>query len=338
MVRVDLRSDTVTRPTPAMRRVMAEAEVGDDVYGDDPSVNRLEAEIAEIAGKEAAVFVPSGTMANQIAVQLHARPGDEIVLEENAHIYLYEAGGAAAMAGVTCHLVPGDRGVLSVAAIEAALRPVDVHFPPAVALAVEDTSNRGGGSLYPIERLRELAAFAADRGMATHVDGARAFHAVVASGVPLDVRLRGWDTASICFSKGLGAPVGSALVGRRDAIAVARRHRKRLGGGMRQAGILAAAASYALAHHVERLADDHARAARLAEGLAALGVIPDPCPTNLLFVTVPGAFALRDALAARGVLLNATGPTRLRLVTHLDVDDAAVTATLAAFAEVLSER
>lgn len=332
---IDLRSDTVTRPSPAMRRAMAEAEVGDDVYGEDPTVNRLEAVAAERLGKEAALFVPSGTMANQIAIRCHTQPGDEVILEAGAHPFHYEAGAAAMISGVLLRLLPGVDGVLDPALVDAAFRGEDVHVAPQTLVCVEDTSNRGGGTPWPLAALDGVAAVAHARGAATHMDGARLWNAVVATGVGADRRAAGYDTVSFCLSKGLGAPVGSVLCGPAPVIARARRVRKALGGGMRQAGILAAAGLYALEHHVQRLAQDHARAAALAQGLVGLGLSLSPPPTNMIYVEVPDADAAVEGLRARGVLCNAVGPRRLRLVTHLDVDDAGVVAAIDAFRQVL---
>jgi threonine aldolase len=329
---VDLRSDTVTRPTPAMRRAMAEAEVGDDVLGDDPTVRALEQQGAELLGKEAALFVPSGTMANQLAILLHCRGGDAALMEQSAHPFNYEAGGAALIAGVMIRTLPGERGWLDPEAVERAFPPVDPHFAPITLVSAEDTSNRGGGSVYPLERLDALAALAHARGAATHLDGARLMNAAVASGLPAARRAQGWDTVSLCLSKGLGAPVGSLLCGPRALLEErGRRMRKALGGGMRQSGILAAAGLHALEHHVERLALDHHRARRLAAGLQALG-FPTPTPeTNMVYTTVgDGAEAVR-ALGKAGVLCLAVGPKQLRLVTHLDVEDEGVERALRAF-------
>lgn len=317
---IDLRSDTVTRPTAAMRRAMMEAPLGDDALGDDPTVQRLEAVAAERAGKEAALFVTSGTMANLIAIRLHTQPGDEVLMYDGGHPFHYEAGGAAAFAGVQIRLLPAPRGILSPASVREAIRTPNDHHAPSALLMVEDTSNRGGGTVYPLERLRELAAI----GLRSHLDGARVFNAVVASGIPLDARAHGFDTVSFCFSKGLGAPVGSVLCGTRDAIQVARRVRKSLGGTMRQAGLLAGAALYALDHHVARLADDHARAAALATALRAEGFDVEPPETNMVYMDVPDAPAFVARLAAHGVACFATGPTRLRLVLHLDVPEDSV--------------
>jgi len=329
---IDLRSDTVTRPTPGMMEAMAHAELGDDVLGDDPTVQELEARAAAISGKEAALFTPSGTMANLIAICLHTRPGDEVLQEAGAHPFNYEAAGAGAVAGVQIRPLPADRGLLSLDTVEAHIRPENDHFAPATLLTVEDTSNRGGGSVHPLELLDALAELAHSRGLSTHLDGARAFNAVVQSAIPLSRRAQGYDTLSFCFSKGLGAPVGSVLCGTAEDMHRARRVRKMLGGGMRQSGLLAAACIYALDHHIERLADDHRRADRLAEGVAALGYAPDPHDTNLLYVGCDDAVAVQDGLAERSIATIAVSPDRVRLVTHLDISDADIEQTLQGFA------
>ncbi len=328
---VDLRSDTVTRPTADMRAAMAAAPVGDDVFEEDPTVNRLEAMAADRVGQEAALFVPSGTMANLLAIKLHTRLGDEILMHEDAHPLNYEAGGAAAFAGVQIRALGGARGQMSPDAVTAAIRPDDVHNAPPALLSVEDTANRGGGAVHPLDVLDGLTAAAHARGLACHLDGARAFNAEIASGIPLARRTAGFDTVSFCFSKGLGAPVGSVLCGPRDQLRIARRYRKLLGGGMRQAGVLAAAAIHALEHHVDRLAEDHARARALAAGLTADGWSVAVPETNMVYVDAPGAPALVDALAGLGVRCFATGPARIRLVLHLDVDDAGVQEAVAGF-------
>ncbi len=330
-MKVDLRSDTVTRPTKAMLDAMMRAEVGDDVFGDDPTVNRLQEVAAERAGKEAALFVPSGTMANQIAIRLLTTPGDEVVMESGAHPYKWEAGAAATFSGVQIRPVTGPRGHLEVEAVAATFQAPDPHVAPVRLVCVEDTSNRGGGSVYPLERLDALAALAHERGAAAHLDGARAFNAVVASGVPLDRRARGFDTVCFCFSKGLGAPVGSVLCGPKELIDRAVRVRKALGGGMRQAGFLAAAALHALDHHVDRLKDDHVRARVLAAGLREIGIAVDEPETNMIYLTVKDAPRKAAELTAAGVLTVASGPTSIRLVTHLDVDDRGIEAALSAF-------
>ncbi|MEM6929008.1 MAG: GntG family PLP-dependent aldolase, partial [Myxococcota bacterium] len=279
---IDLRSDTVTQPTDAMWAAMRAAELGDDVLGDDPTVLRLEARAAELSGKEAALFVPSGTMANLLGIEVNTRRGDEVLMHEDAHPFHYESGNPAAIAGVQVRLMPGERGILDPETVVAHIRPDNHHFPPATLLCLEDTHNRAGGVVQPLERLDALAATARERGLAVHLDGARLWHAVVASGESVARRARGADTVSFCFSKGLGCPVGSVVCGSRDAMHRARRMRKALGGAMRQSGIIAAAALYAIDHHVDRLADDHARAKGLAAGLRERGLdAPDP-DTNIL--------------------------------------------------------
>ncbi len=262
MSAIDLRSDTVTRPTPAMRRAIAEAEVGDDVFGDDPTVLALEKRCAELAGKAAALYVPSGTMANQLAVNVLTQPGNEVLLESESHIFLYEQGGIAANSGCLAHVVPGERGALDPAALVARLRPAsDDHAAKLALVCVENTHNRAGGAIVPLAKLRAMADTAREHGVRVHLDGARLWNAAVASGVSIAEWAACADTAMMCFSKGLGAPVGSILVGGEAEIRQARRVRKRWGGGMRQAGILAAACLHALDHHLARLAEDHARVA-----------------------------------------------------------------------------
>ena len=322
---VDLRSDTLTKPTAGMRRAMADAEVGDDVFGEDPTVNRLEARVAELLGKEAGVFVPSGTMANQIAFRVLTEPGDEIVMEADAHPFHYEAGGAAVISGVTIRLVQGVRGVLDPEVVRAAIRAPNVHHAPARLLSVENTSNRGGGCVTSAARCGELRAAAHAGGLYTHLDGARLWNAHVASGSALDAFAAPFDVANVCFSKGLGAPVGSMWTGPRALAEKARRVRKMLGGGMRQVGILAAAAEHALDHHVERLAEDHARAFRLWEALRDAGYAVEAAPeTNILYFKVPDAPVFTTRLAGAGVRAIAIAQDRVRLVTHLDVDDRGV--------------
>ncbi len=332
---VDLRSDTLTRPTSGMRRAMAEAEVGDDVFGEDPTVNRLEQRVAERLGKEYALFMPSGSMANQVAIRLYTEPGDEVVMEADAHPFHYEAGAAAVVSGVTIRLVQGRRGVLDPAAVRAAVRPPNVHHAPARLLSVENTSNRGGGAVVPVERCRELASVAHEAGLHVHLDGARLWNAHVASGTALADFAAPFDVVNVCMSKGLGAPVGSRLVGSRSVAERARRFRKMLGGGMRQVGVLAAAAEYALDHHLVRLADDHARARRLWEALAAAGYAVEAAPdTNILYFGVADAPAFVARLREAGVGAIAIAHDRVRLVTHLDVDDAGVARAIEVFASL----
>jgi threonine aldolase len=326
---VDLRSDTVTRPTDAMRRAMAEAEVGDDIYREDPTVLRLEETVAALLGKEAALFVPSGTMANQIAVQIHCRSGDQVIVGEHAHLVLYESGAMGA-AGVQ-HRVAGQGGFFSPRDVDVAI--TSAYWEPRTALvAIENTHNRGGGRVWPLADARAIRDHARARALRTHVDGARLWHAAIASRVTEAELVEGFDTVAVCFSKGLGAPVGSAIVGSRDAIGEALRIRKRMGGAMRQAGIVAAGALHALAHHRGRLADDHDHARRLATGLERSGATTIAPETNIvLFTPRPGLTpsALCEAARREGVLVSPFGPTDVRAVTHLDVDAAAIERALA---------
>ena len=284
--RVDLRSDTVTQPTAAMRAVMEAADVGDDVLGDDPTVQALQNHLASMLGKEAALFVPSGTMSNAVAIRAHTSPGDEIVTETTSHIYQYEGGGYAALSGCSIALVPAVRGIMNPADVTNAIRKEAGslgHYPDGTLVCVENTSNRGGGTCYPQETLDAIAKIAHDNGCMAHVDGARLFNAVIATGRDAARMVRDYDSISICLSKGLGAPVGSVLVGAADFIAKAHRWRKMFGGGMRQAGVIAAGGLYALEHHIERLAEDHDRARRLAEAVNAMAV----SYTHLTLPTTP---------------------------------------------------
>ena len=313
---VDLRSDTLTRPTPGMREAMTSAEVGDDVYGEDPTVNALEQRVAELLGHEAAVFVPSGTMGNQICLRLVVPPAGELLCDADAHVVTYEHGGAAQHGGIQSRTVPG--GLLDPEQVAAELRPVGWGTVATAAVSVEQTHNRAGGAVQSLESLEALRALTAEHGVALHCDGARIWNAHVATGVPLAMYGALFDTMSVCLSKGLGAPVGSVVVTSAARAVEARVLRKRLGGGLRQAGILAAAGIYALDQHLPRLADDHERAARLGQ---LLGVATQ---TNIVAVAVPDARAFAAAAAEQGVLLGVVAPTRVRLVTHLDVDDAGV--------------
>ena len=327
----DFRSDTVTRPTPAMRAVMAAAPVGDDVFGDDPSINALEAEAAGLLGFEAALFVPSGTQSNLIGVMTHCARGDEFIVGQEAHTYRYEAGGAAVLGSVQPQPLNNARdGTLPLADIEAAIKPDDSHFARTRLIALENTI---GGRVLPAGYAQAVRDLADRRGLALHLDGARLWNAAVAQGVAPRVIAQGFDSVSVCLSKGLGAPVGSVLCGSADFIKAARRWRKMLGGGMRQAGILAAAGSHALAHHIPRLAEDHENAARLATGLARQERLDvSPAQTNMVFVGVPADIAAPFAahLAADGIMI--TGTTRQRWVTHLDVTAADVDRALASVA------
>ena len=328
MTPVDLRSDTLTRPTPEMRAAMAAAEVGDDVYGEDPSVNRLEEQTADLFGQEAAVFVPSGTMGNQICLRLVVPPAEELLCDADAHVVTYEHGGAAQHGGIQSRTVPG--GLMDAATVEAYLRPPGWGTVATSAVSVEQTHNRGGGRVHPLEDLQALRDLTRQHGVALHCDGARIFNAVVASGVKASEYGGLFDTLSVCLSKGLGAPVGSLVVTDATRAKEARVLRKRLGGGMRQAGVLAAAGSYALDHHVERLAEDHRRAQLIAD---ALGV--GPVETNIVPVEVPDAPGLAAAARERGVLISVVGPRRVRLVTHLDVDDTGARTAAQVVAELL---
>jgi len=320
---IDLRSDTVTRPTPGMRAAMAAAEVGDDVFGDDPTVNRLEAAAAERMGKEAALFVPSGTMANLCALLAHTQPGDEVLLGSECHIYHYEVGGMARIGGLLAHPLPnGDDGSIDPEAVRAAIRPPNIHVPNVTLLCLENTHNRCGGAALGVETMDSLCDTAHRAGLRVHLDGARIFNAAVALRVPAERLARNADSVMFCFSKGLGAPVGSILCGEREFIARARRFRKMLGGGMRQAGVLAAAALYALEHHVERLEEDHRNAKRLAEGLRRIDAfVPNDPQTNIVVIDVRrgSVEAWLRAFAEHGVLAVPFGANRIRMVTHLDV-------------------
>jgi threonine aldolase len=324
---VDLRSDTVTKPTPAMRRAMAEAEVGDDVYGEDPTITALEERVAGMFGHEAALFVPSGTMGNQIGMRLVCEPGQEVLCDADAHVVTYEMGAAAAIFGISTRTVvsgaPGrGQGRLDAQQLIDQVRPkTDWHLTATAAVAVENSHNRGGGLVQPVNELRKLWNWSRGAGVAVHLDGARIWNAAVASGTELSTYGRLADTASVCLSKGLGAPVGSVLVASAERIATARLWRKRLGGGMRQAGVLAAAGLHALDHHLPRLAEDHEHAQLLAK---RLGVDPSTVETNMVVLDDVAAPVIAEAAKARGVLVSQVSARRIRLVLHLDVDRAAV--------------
>ena len=330
---LDFRSDTLTKPTPAMRAAMAAAEVGDDVFNEDPTVLRLQARLAELLGKEAALFVPSGSMSNQIGVRVHCGPGDEFICEAGCHIYNYEQAAYAQLSGVAARPVEGSFGILRLEQLTGLIRFADDHAPRTRLLTLEITHNRGAGGIQPLESVVEICAWAHAHGLATHLDGARLFNAVVATGTPAAEWAAHFDTVSVCFSKGLGAPVGSALSGPKEMIARARRHRKAFGGGMRQAGVLAAAALYALDHHIERLAEDHANARRLAamvREIDGLTLQPEKIETNIvIFRLAPElgtANDLADRLKARGVHVLPVAAQLIRAVTHLDVGAAEVDA------------
>jgi threonine aldolase len=317
-----------------MREAMAHAEVGDDVYGEDPTVNMLQDKAAALFGKQAALFLPTGTMANLVAVLAQTHPGDTIILSEDSHPFNYESGNLGMVAGVMTHTTPGQHGILSPKHISERIRlSDDHHISPTTLVSIENTSNRGGGTIYPIETVAAIGKLARERGIRLHCDGARIFNAVVETNVSPAEYAAPVDTLSFCLSKGLGCPAGSLLVGDRDVIDRAHRFRKMLGGGMRQAGILAAAGLYALDHNVNRLREDHLRAADLLNKLTALDGVhfPAPAPTNMLYIQVEKAPALRDALAERGVLVNATAANMLRAVTHMDIHDEDVDYVVEAF-------
>ncbi len=324
---IDLRSDTVTRPSAAMRAAMAAAEVGDDVFGEDPTVRRLEERIAAMMGKETALFVPSGTMGNQLGVRVHCQAGDEFLCESNCHIVFYEQGAYAQLFGITAQTVDGDHGILQVEQLIGRIRPANNdHYVRTRLVCLENTHNRGAGSIQPYDTVAEICGWAADNDLARHLDGARLFNAVVATGIPAADWAGHFDTVSVCFSKGLGAPVGSALCGPADLIRKARRHRKALGGGMRQAGIIAAGALYALEHNIGRLAEDHANARILANTIRqtpGLRLNPENIDTNIVIFEIDPELGTAAAFSARlrdeGLWMNAMGPQRLRAVTHLDV-------------------
>lgn len=323
---IDLRSDTVTRPTAGMRRAMAEAEVGDDVFGEDPTINRLQERVAAILGKEASLFVPSGTMANQSALKAATQPGDEVICERSCHIFNYEAGMPAAFSGLMMNPLDAPRTLLAPEQVEAAVRGDNVHLPRTRVVELEITSNRGGGNIYPLETVRAIAQVARRHGLWMHLDGARLWNASVATGIAPAVWAAEFDAVCVCLSKGLGAPAGSLVAGSAEFIRRVHRVRKMMGGGMRQAGILAAAGLYALEHHPDRLADDHAHARRLAEALAQVpgaSIDPDQVQTNIVIFDVADpardAAAVCAALKAEGVLCLPVAPRRIRLVTHLDV-------------------
>jgi threonine aldolase len=330
MKTVDLRSDTVTQPSPAMRRAMADAAVGDDVFADDPTVNRLQEMCAERFGMQAGLFFPSGTQSNLAALMAHCARGEEVIVGQEAHTYRYEAGGMAVLGSIQPQpLSNRPDGSIDLADIEGAIKPDDSHFAITKLVALENTI---GGKVLSRQYMADVVALAKRRKLATHLDGARIFNAAVKLGMPARDLCAGFDSVSVCLSKGLGTPAGTVLVGNRELIGRARRIRKMLGGGMRQVGVLAAACIHALEHNVDRLAEDHANAERLARGLAELGLKVDPVQTNMVFVQVPpeSAAALKEHLARNGVVT--LGGAKVRLVTHLDVDAAGIDRAIGAFA------
>lgn len=340
---IDLRSDTVTKPSPAMREAMARAEVGDDVYGEDPTVNQLQARGAALVGKSAALFVPSGTAGNQLCLRVHAEPGREVIVERHSHIVRYEQGAAGALAGVQLHWINGAQGLMTAEQVEAAIRPRDPYSIQTALICLENTHNAGGGTIYPLSTIQAIRAIASKHGLPMHLDGARLFNAVVASGVPAADYARHFETVTFCLSKGLGAPAGS-LIATDDPklLERLRRFRRMYGGAMRQAGILAAAGLYALEHNIRRLAEDHANARRLAallQQIPDISINPDAVATNILFFDLHSSrLSVGEFIAAlkqEGVLLNAVGGTTCRAVTHLDVSADAIKRAAATVARVL---
>jgi len=338
---IDLRSDTVTKPTPAMRKAMAEAEVGDDVFGEDPTVNALQEKVANLLGKEAALFVPSGTMANQLSIKSHTQPGDEVIIEGSSHPYNFEGGAGAALSGIQFHCLKGPRGILDASQNEESIRPADHHFAVTRLICLENTHNRGGGSIYPLEKMAEIYRLAKSKELSVHLDGARVWNASVATGIKPQEYAQWADSVSVCLSKGLGAPIGSLVAGDKEFVNRVHRFRKMFGGGMRQAGIIAAAGIYALDHHLERLREDHQNARRLAVGVKELkGVSIDPkhVETNIVIFDVANtrmtAPQVGEAMKKEGVLIHAFGKAQIRLVTHLDVTAEDIEKALKAFKKV----
>ena len=336
---VDLRSDTLTRPTPGMLEAMWSASVGDDVFGEDHEAIALQEEVAEILGHEAALFMPSGTMANEVAIRTHTEPGDEIIVEAGSHIVVHEGGGPAALSGVNMRTLPARRGLLEPEDVKRAIRnaPDGGHQPYTRLICLENPSNEGGGAVYPLDVLAEHLSVAKERGIRTHLDGARLFNAATAQGVKLSRIAEGFDSVSVCLSKSLGAPVGSVLAGSKKTIGRAHRFRKMFGGGMRQVGYLAAAGRYAIHNHVERLIEDHEHAYLLAEAALEAGAMVDleAVQTNMVYIGVDDAFALEAALGKRGVRGLALGSDRVRLVTHMDVSREGINRACEALMEVI---
>jgi threonine aldolase len=333
---IDLRSDTVTRPTQAMRDAMACAEVGDDVYGEDPSVNRLQHRAARLLGKEAALFVPSGTMGNQVCIAAQTRMGDVLLAGAGAHVLLYEGSAPAALWGVQINPI-GSTGLFDRADVLAAIAPDDAHYGHTRLLVVENTHNRSGGRVFPLDELRDVADAAQENGLSVHLDGARLFNAVAATGVSAASWAEPFDSVTFCLSKGLGAPVGSVVAGSAGLIHEAHRARKRLGGGMRQSGILAAAGLYALDNHVERLADDHANALRFAVGLEKIGIAVSTTPeTNMVLFQIEGPRQFSAELRKRSLLINPMGAHEYRAVTHMDVSENDIDEALSRIGEIVA--
>jgi threonine aldolase len=342
---IDLRSDTVTKPTPAMRKAMAEAEVGDDVFGEDPTVNALQEKVANLLGKEAALFVPSGTMANQLSIKSHTQPGDEVIIEASSHPYNFEGGAGAALSGIQFQCLKGSRGIVEASQVEEGIRPADHHFAITRLICLENTHNRGGGSIYPLENMAEIYRLAKSRELFVHLDGARLWNASVATGIKPHEYAQWADSVSVCLSKGLGAPIGSLVASSKGFIDRVHRFRKMFGGGMRQVGIIAAAGIFALDHHIERLREDHQNAKRLAVSLKELkGVSIDPkhVETNIVIFDVAdtgmAATQVAEAMKKEGILIHAFGKMQIRLVTHLDVTADDIEKALKAFGKVFGKK
>jgi len=344
MTAIDLRSDTVTLPSPGMREAIASAPVGDDVYGEDPSINALQNKMADMLGKQASLFVVSGSMGNGVSVKTLTQPGDEVILESSAHIVKYEAGSAAILSGVLLKMLEGSNGMLTAEQIEAAINPKNVHCPPTTVISLENTHNSGGGTIYPLDEIQRIHKLAKKHGIRMHLDGARLWNASVATGIALKEYARYFDTVSVCFSKGLGAPVGSIIAGSKEIIKIAHKNRKIFGGGMRQAGFLAAAAQYAVDHNIQRLSEDHKNARLLAEGIVSLpGITIDlnAVQTNIIYIQVEGGpLAAPDivkALNKKNIFILALGPNRLRAVTHLNISEEDILQTIQAFTDLLGK-
>ena len=326
MKKIDLRSDTVTLPTQGMLDAMFSAEAGDDVFGEDPTVNRLEQKAAGMFAMEAGLFCPSGTMTNQVAIRTHVNPGDEVICDATAHIYNYEGGGIAANAGASVRLIHGSRGKITPEKVLENINPGDYHYPVTRLVSIENTSNKGGGSYYTLDEMRAISGICRDHYLKLHLDGARIFNALAAMGSQPDELGGMFDSISVCLSKGLGAPMGSLLIGNKEFVAKARRIRKLMGGGMRQAGYMAAAGIYALDKHVKRLADDHRRAKEIGSVLKELPFVEEliPIDTNIIIFKIVDDFALENfinLLKQKNVLVVSVGQRKVRMVTHLDIDD-----------------
>ena len=329
---IDLRSDTVTKPSAAMKQAMFSAPLGDDVFGDDPTVNKLQAETAKLLGKQAGLFVPSGTMGNQIALKTLTQPGDEVILDYESHIFRYEVAGAAVMSGLQFHTITGPGGIMTAEQVKEAIRPADIHQPQTTVVCLENTHNRAGGTIYPLDEIDRINRICRKSNIKMHLDGARLWNASVASGVSLKEYSKYFDSVMVCFSKGLGCPAGSVLAGDKMFIEKARRNRKMMGGGMRQTGILAGAGLYALKHNLKRMAEDHKRAKRLAQIISQISKIKidlDSVQTNIVVFDIKQtgmrSEQAMEKLARKGLWLVSFGPTRLRAVTHLDVSDRGIT-------------